>query len=184
MTRKPAKPATGATREFAKGTKVETERTVKEVEKLIRQYGGEKFSQGWDGQREWVAFQMEGKIIRFVVHVPAPSEDKYRLKQNGSRPATKRSMEEALGLVEQEVMRRWRALALLLKAKLVGIAEGDRTVMQEFGMDMVIPIRDPETGQYTEATMHEYIAEQIEDAYRGGPPPSLTPGESQKYLRG
>ena len=60
----------------------------------------------------------------------------------------------------------WRQLYIIIKAKLVAVEAGIRTIEQEFREDMLLP-----NGQ----TVGEYIGPQIEQAYLTGNMPPLLP---------
>jgi hypothetical protein len=73
-----------------------------------------------------VAFEMEGRRIR--IDLPLPHEDDFELTPTGLL-RTDNSRRDAY---EQEVRRRWRALLLVIKAKLEAIATGIATFDQEW----------------------------------------------------
>ena len=61
----------------------------------------------------------------------------------------------------------WRRLLLVTKAKLEYIADGASTTEREFFSDILLP-----DGQ----TVHQAMAQQIEESYRTGNMPKLLPG--------
>jgi hypothetical protein len=89
--------------QFAAKTAVPVDRSRSEIERTLTRYGAEAFSYGWDGDRAVVMFQAQGRRIRFDVVVPDQSSE------------TKRAQ------VERQ---RWRALLLVIKAKLEAVAIG------------------------------------------------------------
>jgi hypothetical protein len=68
-------------------------------------------------------------------------------------------------------MQRWRALALVIKAKLEAVAAGITTVEQEFLAHIVLP--DGHT------TVGTWMAPQLAAAYDAGTMPALLPGVSE-----
>ena len=68
---------------------------------------------------------------------------------------------------EQAVRQRWRALALVVKAKLEAIEAGITTFEEEFLAYIMLP-----DGQ----TVGQWIKPQVDDAYRLGTMPTTLPG--------
>lgn len=104
-------------RRFAEDTRVPIERTKVELEKLLRAHGAEGFATGWDKTQDRVEFLYEGKQIRFVLPREAVSR----------------------GRQEQFDRSRWRALLLVVKAKLEAIRSGIAVFEQEFLGFIVVP---------------------------------------------
>ena len=78
----------------------------------------------------------------------------------------KRTEQQAYAAWEQACRSRWRALYLIIKAKLEAIEAGISTVEREFFYDVVLP-----DGR----TAGEFLAPQIEAAYETGEMPPLLP---------
>jgi hypothetical protein len=127
--------------EYAARTKVPAERTRFEIEAMMRKRGADQFFSGADGQRAVLAFRLNGRHIRFSLPLA------------GARN-------------EQAVRSRWRALLLVIKAKLEAIDIGILTVEDAFIGETVLPDRQ---------TVAEYMAPQIESAYATGHMPPLLP---------
>lgn len=119
---------------YAEGTSVTPERSQMEIAGLIRRYGASSFATGWDGPRAMVTFIAEGRTIRFDLDLPADWQA-YRVTPGG-RKRDQRAAEEAMN---GEVRRRWRALALAIKAKLEVIETGIASFEQEFLPYTVMP---------------------------------------------
>ena len=79
----------------------------------------------------------------------------------------RRSPEQVDAAWEQACRARWRALYLIIKAKLEAIESGISTVEHEFLSDVVVP-----NGQ----TVGAFMAPQLEAAYTTGRMPALLPG--------
>lgn len=113
---------------YAHGTSVPVDRTRSEIEKLLRKHGATQFMFGHADAQALVAFEIkvpdDGKFVtrrlRFLVPMPAPS----------------RSMSESK--VAAETKRRWRALLLVLKAKLEAVASRIVTFDTEFLAHIVV----------------------------------------------
>lgn len=107
-------------RRFAEGTTVPVDRSKQELEKLVRLHGATGFATSWDKSSYVVMFELKGRRIRF--DVGAPDSKTYR--------DTKRW--------EAEERRRWRALLLILKAKLELVQSGDADLEAEFLANLVL----------------------------------------------
>lgn len=115
---------------FASSTAVPVDRSRAELERLLRRYGADQFVSGWESGRAMVGFTIEGRSVR--LEVPLPSEADLSTKH---RPSGSRALENAIAQVERQ---RWRALLLLVKAKLEAIALGIETLETAFLADIVV----------------------------------------------
>jgi hypothetical protein len=150
-----------ATRRFAEGTDVPVEKTRSELERLVSRHGATGFVYGWDLGVWTVAWRMQGRHIRF--RVVAPSDKALEYTAGGRwRPVNDRQR-----AAEQEVRRRWRALLLIVKAKLELIASGDADLESEFLAHMLLP---------DGSTVGEWVVPQLDQAYQTGQMPALVPG--------
>ena len=113
---------------YAKDTAVPVERTRIEIEETLRRFGAEAFSSGYEGRRSFINFRAQGRMIRLVLELPDRSSRAFKVSPTGRA----RSAESAATAYEAECRRRWRALALLVKAKLAGIADGITTFDEEW----------------------------------------------------
>ena len=127
--------------EFAARTKVPAEKTRMEIEALMRRRGADQFFSGADADRALLAFRINSRHIRFAL----PLSD---------------------ARSEQQVRSRWRALLLVIKAKLEAIDLGILTMEDAFLSDTVLPDR---------RTVAEVMRPQIESAYQTGNMPPLLP---------
>lgn len=111
-------------RAFAANTKVAPENTVAEIRKLLRAHGAQSFNQGEDerSRKAHLLFVLKDKAIRFTIDLPDPKDRKYQA----------RTRELSVKAHEQEVRRRYRLLLLLIKGKLLAIAEGAETIEVAF----------------------------------------------------
>lgn len=145
---------------YAAATDVSSDRTRAEIEKLLQRYGAERFSYGWDQEKALIGFSMNGRHIRFKVTMPAKSDP--RFTQTPSRK-WRRSEQQALVAWEQGCRQKWRALALVIKAKLEAVEAGITTFEDEFLSVTLLPSGD---------TVGQWIQPQIELAYKGGEMPA------------
>lgn len=92
---------------FAEKTSVPVDRSKAEIDSLLRKYGADQIASSWEASGARLGFRMNGRAILF--HLPLPGEDD-----------------------PQEIRRRWRALVLILKGKLVAATTGITTFEEEF----------------------------------------------------
>jgi hypothetical protein len=144
---------------YAVKTDVTPEKTLAEIQQAVKRYGATRFAFIDDPEKVGIAFEMEGRRIRFVL--PLPTQEEAMVKVNQSR--AKRYSESAH---QQLIRARWRALLLVIRAKLESYASGIETVEQAFMAQLVLP-----SGQ----TMSEWALPQIAAAYETGNMPPLLP---------
>jgi hypothetical protein len=121
-----------ATRLYAEGTTVTPERSQAEIQANLRRYGATGFMFGWEGERAVVAFVAHGRQVRFELPLPDADDPTWAVSAGGrKRDATK--------AYEAEVMRRWRALAFAIKAKLEAVETGITSFEDEFLAHLVLP---------------------------------------------
>lgn len=119
---------------YAEGTTVTPERSQMEIAGLIRKYAAGSFATGWDGPNAFVTFIAHGRTIRFDLELPTDPSRYARTPAGRSRDA-----KAAQAALEAEVRRRWRSLALAIKAKLDVIETGIASFETEFLPYTVMP---------------------------------------------
>lgn len=122
------------TARYAQTTDVSSDRSRTEIEKTLTRYGATSFSYGWETGRAAIAFVMDGRQIRFVLPLPDRADREFTHHSRGARTAS-----AAEAAYEQAVRQRWRALALMVKAKLEAVAAGIVTFEVEFLPHTVLP---------------------------------------------
>lgn len=148
---------------YAENTQVSSDRSRAEIEKTLRRYGATAFAYGWDTEAATLMFEIANRRVMFRLPMPDPSDKAFTLTP--TRKARSSSAAEAA--YEQAVRQRWRALALVIKAKLEAVAAGITTVEQEFLAHIVLP--DGRTvGQHTQPV--------IAAAYETGEMRPMLPG--------
>jgi len=135
---------------YAEGTEVPVERSKAELDRILSKHGaGQRGILDDDvAGRAIVMFALEGRQYR--IDVPLPSKKEFRAERQH----------------EQRVRERWRALILMVKAKLELCALGVSTVEREFLADLVLP-----DGQ----RVHAALMTGIRKAYETGTMPPLLP---------
>ena len=129
---------------YAAKTKVPIEKTKMELERLIKRYGAKGFVAGWQDQRSVVEFLAYDRRIRISVTILNSDSD-------------------------QAGRQKWRALLLVIKAKLESVKAGIVTFEQAFATDIVMP-----SGK----TVWEEIRGPIKLAYANGNNVQLLEGPS------
>jgi hypothetical protein len=148
---------------YAAATTVTAEKSRAEIERSLVRYGADGFMYGWEGNRATVAFRMEGKMIKFLLEMPDKDSDEF--KRTPVRGEW-RSDAAALKAWEQATRQRWRALALLIKAKLEAVESGITIFEEEFMPHVVLPDGN---------TVGNFMLPQIAAAYASGRMPALLP---------
>ncbi|MGD0019991.1 MAG: hypothetical protein ABSD62_12115 [Candidatus Limnocylindrales bacterium] len=149
---------------YAERTVVSPEKSRAEIERILSRYGAQGFMYGWDNGRAVIAFRAQARMVRFYLPLLDADDRKFTTLANGY---SARSKTAATAAYEQEVRRRWRALALTIKAKLETIESGIATFEEEFLAHLMLP-----NGE----TVAEWMAPQVEAAYLSGQMPATLPG--------
>lgn len=147
---------------YAENTAVSVSSSQAEIEHILTRYGATGFLRGWDNEKAFLAFSVNDRQVRFVLPLPAKSEFRYT-HHRYPRPRSPTGIEEAW---EQACRQRWRALALVVKAKLEAVQAGISTFEQEFLANIMLP-----NGQL----VGQWMQPQIATAYETGSMPPLLP---------
>lgn len=149
---------------YATTTNVTSDASVGEIQRILRRYGATAFMQGWDAGSAIVGFEIHDRKI--VMTIPMPHADEHRFTHTPStgkeRAATARERE-----YEQAIRQVWRALALVIKAKLEAVAAGITTIEQEFLAHILMP---------DGYTVGQHALPKIAEAYATNTTPALLPG--------
>jgi hypothetical protein len=129
---------------YASGTNVAPDRSRAEIERMLHRFGARGFAYMTEvtddgGERVQVAFTLlndEGSklCVRMSLPMPGRADDEFTKTPTGKT----RSIDKSRQRYEAEVRRRWRALALVVKAKLESVESGISTVEREFMPDLVL----------------------------------------------
>jgi len=116
---------------YAKDTSVSAESSRAEIKKTLRRYGASDFGymSREGGRFAVIAFRILSRSIRFELELPDPKSKSFT--HTPSR-ALERSPAQAAAAWEQATRQRWRALALVVKAKLEAVESGIATIDEEF----------------------------------------------------
>lgn len=126
---------------YAATTEVPVERSKRQIEDLLRTHEAEQFHTGWDATRDIIEFGWQGKQIRFVL--PRPKPDDYTITPGGLW----RSARQQTQAMDQADRQRWRALYLVVRAKLEAVESGIAIFEEEFMAFIVVPGRNQTIGE-------------------------------------
>lgn len=140
--------------QYAATTTVASDRSRAEIEKILTRYGADDFAYATNKDRAMIGFIAHGRQVRFTLPLPDRHSQEFTHHSRGKRTPT--AAEEAY---EQAVRQKWRALALMVKAKLEAVESGIVTFEQEFLPHTMLP-----NGQ----SVYEATREGIDSAYLTG----------------
>lgn len=138
---------------YASGTTVPVNRSRDELERLLDKVGADSVATMRDGTAAAVAFRLTGR--NYVLRLPFPGDEEL-VKDSAGR---KRGAAAVVVARDQTIRERWRALVLLVKAKIVAIDTGITTPESEFLAHAMLP-----TGQ----TLGEHLSEHPEQLTTSG----------------
>ncbi len=148
---------------YAEGTSVSPEKSRMEIETTLRRYGANAFGYVSDDARSAVQFSFKGRSIRILIAKADASklQRSYYGRLRAATPAEKEKWQY------DESRRQWRALLLVIKAKLEAVESKIATFDDEFMAYVVMP-----NGQ----TMGEWMRPQLDEAIKNGRMPQLLLG--------
>lgn len=138
---------------YAEGTTVTVQKSIAEIDTIVSRNGADQFMIGRDVSKTVIRFRVNGYFVNFDVPM-AKADDMPRSKHHPRRDADK--------WADQESRRRFRSLALVVKAKFEAVAAGFRTFEQEFLSDIVLP---------DGGTVYQWFRPQLTEAYDSGKMP-------------
>lgn len=157
---------------YADGTNVSVDRSMTELQALLRKYGASGFAFGSDddARQTRVQFKLSGRVYRLDVSHPDPAA--YRVRMNNGQY---RSEQAAANAASREEQRHWRSLLLVIKAILVGVADGVLTAEDALMAYTVLP---------DGSTLSQWAAPQLDRALSSKQMPGLLPGAGPIPLEG
>ena len=146
---------------YASDTSVSSEKSRAEIERTLMRYGATSFAYMTTPADAKIGFEMEGRRIMFVLPMPDP---KAREFTHTPERGTRRSDTAAQAALEKAGRQRWRALALVVKAKLEAVESGISEFEDEFMANIVMA-----DGR----TVGQWARPQIATMYESGKMPPL-----------
>jgi hypothetical protein len=118
---------------YARGTRVDPERSRRELEGFLARRGASNFVVVQDDASARVRFALYGNYFELVLPLPDPQGPTFSHTPTG-RPRTPAAQHRAY---EQAVREKWRSLVLVAKGKLEAVESGISSVEQEFAVGYV-----------------------------------------------
>jgi hypothetical protein len=157
-----AQPVFGVNGQFGNQSKVTPEETRAQIEALLDRYGADGFQYAADrrAHRAAIAFRAHGRVVRLTVQMPDPEDPAFTITPGGKQRVRRRNTpnDPVMKAYEKVVRQRWRALLLIVRAKLEAILCGVTTFEDEFLANIVIA-----GGR----TLGEHVVPQLEAACEG-----------------
>ncbi len=150
---------------YAAKTTVTVEKSKAEIEKTLVKYGADGFCSAWEKDKASITFRIDERIVRLELGLPEESEFTRNARGGKMAPA------QARGAFEQASRQRWRALLLIVKAKLEAVDCGISTVEREFLADIVLP---------DNSRLGDMVMPQIQASYANGKMPALLPSPKRR----
>jgi hypothetical protein len=153
---------------FAANTEVPVDRSRAELEKILEKYGASQFIYGTEKNRVVIGFSMHDRMVRFNIPMPDKTDKEITTYKTGwqTKTRTAGAIEEKFN---QAMRQRWRALVLVIKAKLEASESGITDFETEFLSHIILP---------DGSTVGQWAKPQIQKAYTAGNMPQLLPGSS------
>jgi len=133
---------------YAAQTRVATDQSRTEIERTLSRYGATSFAYATTQGRAIIAFEANKRHIKITVPIPPGENDKEK----------------------QHARQKWRALLLVIKAKLESVESGIETLEEAFYANIVLP---------DGLTVYEKTRENVALAYSGGKVQPLLPDYSK-----
>lgn len=147
---------------YAENTSVSTDKSRAEIERTLQKYGADQFMYGWDQEKALVGFRMASRQIKFVLPMPEKTDQRFTKTPTGKA----RTQAAAFKEWEQACRQKWRALSLVIKAKLEAVEAGIAIFEDEFMANIVLP---------NGSTVSQFMLPQIAEAYDSGSMPKMLP---------
>lgn len=147
---------------YAEKTSVSSEKSRAEIERTLQKYGADQFMYGWNQDKAVVGFRLAGRQIKFLLPMPDKNEKRFTHTDTGKR----RKENLVYEAWEQACRQRWRALSLVIKAKLEAVESGIAIFEDEFMANIVLP---------NGSTVSQFMLPQITEAYERGVMPTMLP---------
>ena len=143
---------------YARNTQVSADRSITEIKRTVERYGASGFMFATQDGMGLVGFQIRQRVIR--IRLPLPKAAEFKLT------ATGRDRDEwtIRSEVEKASRQRWRALALVVKAKLEAVESGIASVDDEFLAYVLVDAN---------RTVGEVLRSKVASAYLGADAPRL-----------
>ncbi len=143
---------------FASKTNVDSIKSRMEIERIVLKYGCTQFSYMTKPNAAVIGFKSVDRFVKMELRLPTLAESSV------NKVGATMSAKQAQGAWEQQIRQRWRALALVVKAKLESVELGVATFEQEFMPYILLP-----NGETVGSSVTPLIAQ----AYSSGKTPQI-----------
>jgi hypothetical protein len=147
---------------YAEGTTVSSDTSRAEIERTLRRYGAGEFLFGYSDTEAVVGFLAHNRQVRFRLTLPS-----FGAFSHTPERQLRRSPAQQQAAYEQAVRQRWRALALVIKAKLEAVESNIVNFDEEFLAHIVMP---------NNRTVGQEVLPRMQEAIATGAMPALLPG--------
>ena len=124
------------TRRYAADTSVSMDRSIAEIRTTVRRYGAIDFAHMESDTQAAISFTMHGRRILFRLQIPDPKDRAFTHTEAKNQARSPAAAEAAW---EQACRANWRALALVIKAKLEAVEVGIVVFEDEFLANTIPP---------------------------------------------
>ncbi len=138
---------------YAENTKTNVDASRNEIEKTLKRYGAKSFAYATQNNKALIMFEFNCKRIRFILNLPDINERRFT---HTPARGTRRSADAQYQEWEQACRQKWRALLLVIKAKLEAVDSGISIFEEEFMANIILP---------NNQTVGEYILPQVDSCY-------------------
>jgi len=149
---------------YAETTSVSSGQSRLDIETILTKHGASAFGYATQDGRAEIMFDMRGRRIRFAVPLPDRRDPAFVLTPAKRQRRTAAAAAEAY---EQAIRQRWRALHLVIRAKIEAVEAGITTFDDEFMAHIQLP-----SGE----RFGDLAAVALDKAYAGDDLPALLPG--------
>jgi hypothetical protein len=154
---------------YAKDTSVSVEKSRSEIERTLSRFGASHFMFGHAPEGAIIEFIVGDWRVRFRMKLPSKYDKRFTHRKVYNREK-ENPPDVAEKMWEGECRSYWRALALLVKAKLAAVEANISTFEEEFLAHMVVNLGNGKT-----ATASDVIIPKLMEANRTGKLPPLLP---------
>lgn len=153
---------------YAAETDVAVSKSKAQIEALLIQHGAKDYASGWSETHDRLQFTMRERTIRFAL--PRPDRaDRWISHDRNGRARTAATIDR---VIEQLDRQRWRALYLVIRAKIEAVEAGIAVFEQEFLAFIVGPggltIGDILVPRLATGTLWKALPETTEEETNGG----------------
>jgi hypothetical protein len=118
---------------YASQTMVSVDKSRSEIERLLMRHGAQGFAYATEGNSAMIGFRHNN--LAYKIFLPLPEREQFNRTPKGRK---RRYAEDAERAWEQACRSHWRALGLIVKAKLEAVALGITTIEKEFAPDLIM----------------------------------------------